>query len=360
MSNNKPLLELHHVMISTFYFQDLKDIINLVKVSRKFKDLLLFYRTNPVSLKTLDEFRLFPKIETYHFYTFNDFHPQRQKEIVRNNICKYIVHFEVPQPFIDQDNIKYLITNEEVDLLNLKPYYNATHLTSKNNISVVEGIHIDKIVFGNKVRNIENDVFDSVDIREVILNPGIQYIGVFTANEALTEIIIPDSVEIIPNECFNYCSNLKKVKLSNNLKLIGRFGFGSCKKLENIEIHDGCELSICSFINCRMLNRVVLPQSLKIIPSSCFSGCTSLKNINCENIITIEESGLRHTNIKFLNLSNVMYVYKLGLGMNEFDEVIFSNKLLICESGIKTKKITIPKKIIGEIDIYGCNEIVEI
>ena len=45
------------------YFEENKEFINVIKLNKKFKDLLECYKYNPIS-----DYKLFPNIQTQHFY----------------------------------------------------------------------------------------------------------------------------------------------------------------------------------------------------------------------------------------------------------------------------------------------------
>ena len=133
-------------------------------------------------------------------------------------------------------------------------------------------------------------------------------------------IEMPDTVTSIADFAFQYCINLRSLKLSKNLKTIGNYSFDYCG-IEAIKLPDGLEhigysafsrctnlkeitipesvkqsedtitivtnamygitkevcLSDAWFTNCTSLEKVTLPSGFTFIGEECFSGCTSLE-----------------------------------------------------------------------------------
>ena len=59
---------------------------------------------------------------------------------------------------------------------------------------------------------------------------------VFYLNDEPCETLqIPDNIEIIEDEAFFYCSNLRTVNLGKNVKSIGKNAFQGCGSLLSIE-----------------------------------------------------------------------------------------------------------------------------
>lgn len=139
--------------------------------------------------------------------------------------------------------------------------------------------------------------------------------GCFSGNETVTRVEIPESVTWLDG--FNECSNLKDIKLSNGVKVIGVFAFENCTSLEKIDLPDsvicigagikeGGAFARCSslkevrfsknlreigpnaFNYCKALEKVVLPEKVTWIRDYCFFGCSSLKEAllpaNCKKI----------------------------------------------------------------------------
>ena len=86
---------------------------------------------------------------------------------------------------------------------------------------------------------------------------------VFSYNNTLESIIIPDSVVQIGSNAFRNCATLRDVVLSDYLIQIGENAFSGCKSLTAIN----------------------LPVTLREIGDAAFCGCDSLTSINIPNTI---------------------------------------------------------------------------
>ena len=105
-------------------------------------------------------------------------------------------------------------------------------------------------------------------------------VGVFSSCEALTEVVIPEGVRVLPQFTFGGCFSLCKVTLPSTLQAISACCFAGCKNLVNIVIPDGVKLiGEQAFWGCGKLETVVLPGGLTNIVKDAFSGCKSLSRI---------------------------------------------------------------------------------
>ena len=106
----------------------------------------------------------------------------------------------------------------------------------------------------------------------------------------IEEIYLPDSITTIRDGAFTYCSNLKKIRFSNNLVLIENFAFAYCIGLEEIE----------------------LPDSLKEIPSGCFTFCSNLKKVKLPRYLETIGSSAFGMNEKLCEIDIPDTVRKIG------------------------------------------------
>lgn len=131
--------------------------------------------------------------------------------------------------------------------------------------------------------------------------------GTFCDCTSLKEIVIPDSVTEIKNKwgydtyygAFSGCTSLSKVKLSNNLTIIGEGAFSvgegtfsRCTSLAEITIPDSVtSIGPSAFYGCTSLKEIIIPDSVTRISWSAFSNCTSLSKVKLSNNLTEIESG---------------------------------------------------------------------
>ena len=115
-------------------------------------------------------------------------------------------------------------------------------------------------------------------------------------------IIVPDSVEAIGDNCFEN-SRISSIKLPAGLKAIGFRAFINCKALSDIIIPNTVErIGSKAFMNCINLEEVKLSKNIESIPYRCFFGCTSIRDITIpEGVRTIESDA-------FAGCDNMIYV----------------------------------------------------
>lgn len=165
-------------------------------------------------------------------------------------------------------------------------------------------------------------------------------------NEVITELTLPDSLEVVGNYAVMYCKNLQKVTFGKNIRSIGvsafesegddsnsrgsgslttlefrgapeiirekafyyadklteivlpagvktieEWAFAKCMAAQRIVLGDGLEfLGDHAFLKCRGAKEVVLPGSLKTVETSAFYQCTSLETLTLgEGIETLKK-----------------------------------------------------------------------
>lgn len=92
----------------------------------------------------------------------------------------------------------------------------------------------------------------------------------FTESELKT-ITIPPKVKIISSSAFANCNSLKSVTLKKGVKLIDGGAFDECGSLSKVKIPNSVtEISYGAFDNCKRLKEVTLPKSVKKIGKSAF------------------------------------------------------------------------------------------
>lgn len=171
-------------------------------------------------------------------------------------------------------------------------------------------------------------------LKEVILPKGLVNTGDFTFSycNLLEKVILPASVTEIGMKCFSGCQKLNPILLNNNLSIIrpGAFEqccfteielpdkleviseetFKECVNLKSIVIPDKVtELRSKAFSGCSNLESVSLPSQVKRIGQECFYLCSSLQNINLKNVDKIEENAFAQcTSLKQVDIKNDLFL----------------------------------------------------
>lgn len=120
----------------------------------------------------------------------------------------------------------------------------------------------------------------------VTIGDNVKSIGpyLFEGCSSLSEIKLPQSLEIIETGAFKGCSSLSEINTPQSLKIIREGAFDGCDKLpilDNIQYAGNCAIKVTD----RDLECYNLAKDTKMILSSCFFGCTKLGKIDLPSSI---------------------------------------------------------------------------
>lgn len=102
---------------------------------------------------------------------------------------------------------------------------------------------------------------------------------IFKGNTSLESVVIPETVTQIGGFMFDGCTNLKSIKLPDNLEDMWQYAF-TRTSIEEIEI-PGTVSSIIpyTFFSSKKLKKVVINEGTKKILGSAFKDCTGLTDV---------------------------------------------------------------------------------
>lgn len=79
----------------------------------------------------------------------------------------------------------------------------------------------------------------------------------------IKKVVLPDSVEVIDYQAFNYCPDMEEIVFGKGLKEVGYFAFNACDSLTEIIFPEGMiKLSEMPFGICANLKKVYIPASV--------------------------------------------------------------------------------------------------
>lgn len=146
----------------------------------------------------------------------------------------------------------------------------------------------------------ENDLVTSIDIRpqEATLEKSC-----FKGCVNLSNIILPEKLQELPEYCFSNCSSLTTITVPDTVQTLGNSCFRS-SGIETITIPDGVEqIPLFCFDSCSKLNNVNIPNSVTTFNKDCFANTPNLTEITLPNSLnTIGMYGLRNTNFQKINI----------------------------------------------------------
>ena len=129
---------------------------------------------------------------------------------------------------------------------------------------------------------------------------GSSFKNLYFNNQLVTEVVIPNTVTVIPSYAFYKCSSLTSVVISDSVTSIGYFAFYGCRSLTSVVIGDGVtSISQSAFSNCSSLTSVVIGESVTSIDNNAFSNCSSLTNLTAPGfaISYVPKSNLKTVSI---------------------------------------------------------------
>ena len=107
---------------------------------------------------------------------------------------------------------------------------------------------------------------------------------------SLTSLTIPDSVTSIGNEAFFCCQSLTSLTIPNSVSSIGDSAFWNCSSLTSLTIPNSVTaIEDSAFSNCFRLTTLTIPNSVTSIGDSAFSSCLSLTSLTIPNSVTAIE-----------------------------------------------------------------------
>ena len=190
--------------------------------------------------------------------------------------------------------------------------------------------------------------------------------SVFSMNEYVKSITVPDSVLSIGEHAFSYCDNLEKVVLPNGLEKIEDDLFEGSKNLKNIDIPKSVKhIGKYSFQSTGIVSAYI-PDGVKTIDEGAFNLCGNLTELYIPDSVTYIAPFAFTNNDKLLSVRLSANILKINDGTfsecKSLDNVIIppsvrSIGMLAFYNCYSLKSVTIPPSVKEfDYDVFGENE----
>lgn len=228
----------------------------------------------------------------WNYYDTGELYFYGKGELIKTNTssvawAKYI-------PDIEEVTIGKNVSYSEVEIFNRDGAGTYSGYISLKSITVEEGntsfCTDDKGVLYNSEKTTLFLYPAAKSAEEYIIPNGVGTVAPHAFNGAtVKKIKMSDSVRTIGKRAFYECAVLEKITLSENLTRIGEYAFFKCVELGEIKIHDQIKaINEYTFGRCYKLRKVELPETIDTIYSSAFRDCSMLNGINLpESILHI-------------------------------------------------------------------------
>lgn len=102
----------------------------------------------------------------------------------------------------------------------------------------------------------------------------------YIEEEGITEVVVPEGVEIIGEAAFRECENLEYVEFPKGLQRIENKAFYKCKALKDVHFPEDLEhIGNDAFYQCNSIKHLVIPAKVEMIYWYAFLGCAELETV---------------------------------------------------------------------------------
>lgn len=129
-----------------------------------------------------------------------------------------------------------------------------------------------------------------------VSSPMYRGANLYLNNELITDLVIPDGVEVIRGKNFEGCGSITSVIIPESVKNIGGSAFNSCQNLKTVTLNSGLKsINNYAFWRCERLQEVVIPEGVTGIGEGAFYGCKGLLSVTIPSSMeTIQQDAFKY------------------------------------------------------------------
>lgn len=213
---------------------------------------------------------------------------------------------------------------------------------------------ITEIVLPDSIVSIQsNAFFKCIGLKKITLNEGISFMGsdVLRGCTALESLRLPSTMTYVPSGVLQYCSGIKSVEIAGPATIVNSYAFYDCSSLESISLPDTVtEVMAGAFSGCTSLRNIRMSAAIQTIGRGVFDNCTSLEY----NV---------HGGIAYLGNENMPYVLLVKINDNDQTEFVIHDDTRAMNynafAGSNVKSLTIGKNL-TVIPHAGLNDLTQL
>lgn len=220
-----------------------------------------------------------------------------------NNLKKVII----PESVIRFEN-NVFADCKNLDVENKSPYYHIENGIIYNKfrtaiIGVLFKTTMEKYVVPDSITLISrNSFWNCKGIKKIVLTENIKVIGYnpFAGCDNLTFESENDRLRVENSILYNHdytelicCTNIvskEQVKIRDTVKYINRGAFSGCKDLAKIDFNQVIDIAKSSFTNCSSLTSLYIPDTVKHIGEWAFAYCNNLERVEINKVTVIDKN----------------------------------------------------------------------
>jgi len=214
--------------------------------------------------------------------------------------------------------ITELTTPQSLRYIGQNAFSNCTKLVKVNLNKNVETLGRGPFRFCNELKEIvvhkDNGRYATVD--GILFNKSLSSI-IRCPEKKTGDIILPNTVTKIAAYSFEWCMEIKSVRIPKGCVFIGCWAFSSCEKISDILILDTVNyIDDSAFSYCSNIESVIIPDSVTHLGSQAFFSCENLKEIEIGN-------GVKKLGPSLFELCEKLNTVTLGENITEIDYTAF-------------------------------------
>ena len=180
--------------------------------------------------------------------------------------------------------------------------------------------------------------------------------------ETMTSLVEVDLSNITNTNGVNFTKkyNLMKIYLPENLSIIEKYAFYSCKRLTSITIPENVtSIGESAFSNCSSLSSITIPNSVTSIGKRAFESCSSLTSITIGNSVTsIGYNAFYNCDLlSAIHISDIAAWCNIDFDWYDSSPLHYAENLYL--NGEKVTNLVIPESVtsIKNYTFYNCSSL---